>query len=149
MKLPSLSNRFLRWFLVTAGIVLLASGCGEPPRPGLVTVRGRVWYQGRPLPTGTVVFTPDSRKGCQGPLARAEIQPDGTFFLRTGDLPGAAAGSYRVTVLAVETPSAAAPGQKYPMPRSLLPEKYSDPDLSDLSCDIRAGQDNGFNFHLE
>jgi hypothetical protein len=35
------------------------------------------------------------------------------------------------------------------MPRSLIPEKYGDPDLSPLTCRIRENQENLLQFDLE
>ena len=65
------------------------------------------------------------------------------------DKPGAAEGWYRVTIVALEP--AFAPGQagQRLLPRSLLPEKYRDPELSGLVCEIKAGQDNCIDFNLE
>ena len=62
----------------------------------------------------------------------------------TGTIPG----WHRVTVLAIEmTPPA--PGQPYGEPRSMLPARYSDPRLSGLLCEVKAGRDNAINLNLE
>jgi hypothetical protein len=82
-------------------------------------------------------------------VARAEIQADGTYVLQTGDLPGAAAGWHRVTLVALEAQSAHLASGSFVVPRSLLPEKYRDPELSGLVCEVKAGQDNSIDFNLE
>jgi hypothetical protein len=126
--------------------VTLALGCGSGP---LAPVRGKVSYKGTPLRAGSIVFTPDPQRGTGGPLAQAEIQSDGTYLLRTGDAVGAAAGWHRVTVVAVEAALPGASAGPYPVPRSLLPEKYRDPELSGLSCEVKAAQENKIDFNLD
>ncbi|MGE3808741.1 MAG: hypothetical protein AB7K24_29090 [Gemmataceae bacterium] len=109
---------------------------------------GKVLYRGSPLRHGTIVFSPDSDRGNHGPLAQAEIQPDGSYILHSEHQDGACVGWHRVTIVAVET-GAANPRLRYQVPRSLLPEKYSDPALSGLACEIKPGKDNTINFNLE
>jgi hypothetical protein len=96
-----------------------------------------------------IVFTPDESRGGSGPLARAEIQADGAYQLRTGESPGAVAGWYRVTVVAVETSLAYSGGRSFRVPRSVLPDKYRDPELSGLTCEVKSGKANGINFNLD
>jgi hypothetical protein len=137
--------------LVIQGSALLAvlvSGCDSGPA-ARATVRGKVSYQGRPVPIGVIVFSPDPNRGGRGPLASAKIQADGSYELHTDETSGASAGWYRVTVVAVDTPSATPSASGFAVPRSLLPEKYRDPELSGLTCEVRAGRDNTINFNLE
>src|SRR5439155_503659 len=101
------------------------------------------------LTRGTIVFTPDAQRGGHGPLSSADVQPDGTYDLRTGTVPGAAIGWHRVTIMAVEPPPATGSGPRFQVPRSLIPEKYRDPTLSGLSCEVKPGKENGINFNLE
>jgi hypothetical protein len=135
------------WQTLAAGVLLaLPSGC-DPGRESLTMVRGKVSYKGAPLRTGTIVFTPDALRGTTGPMARSEIRPDGTYALHTNGSRGAAAGWHRVTVMALE--SSPRRNEDLIAPRSLLPEKYRDPELSGLSCQVRGGQENRIDFDLE
>lgn len=122
---------------------LLAVGCEGNSTP-LAPVHGRVLRGGKPVPGATLVFTPDSSRGTAGPMARAETAPDGTFVLRTANAYGAAPGWYRVTVMVLEDGGAAAGP-----PRSLLPDRYRDPELSGLSCQVRAGVENRIEFNVD
>ena len=108
-----------------AGLSGLAMGCGSG-KPTLDPVHGKVYYNGA-FTCGTIVFTPDASRGNGGSLARSEIQSDGSFSLRTEGNYGALPGWYRVTVMAVETPSQPEAGQRYAFPRSLLPKNTAIP----------------------
>jgi hypothetical protein len=141
MSIPSLRA------VCAAGLLFLAAGCGAESLE-LAPVRGKVSYRGQPLRSGSIVFAPHPVRNGPGPLARADIQPDGTFQLKSGTTLGAVPGLHRVTVVAVtETP--AVPGQRFTRPRSLLPEKYRDPELSGLSYTVEAGRENVVNFNLD
>jgi hypothetical protein len=112
-------------------------------------VFGRVSYKGAPLRTGTVVFIPDATRGSSGPLARADIQTDGSYVLQTGESAGAPPGWYRVTIAALETRFDDNTRDSSVIPLTLIPEKYRDPALSGLVCEIKIGQENRIDFDLE
>jgi hypothetical protein len=116
------------------------AGCQEAPAP--VTVKGRVLYRDWPLPHGLIVFSPDSSRGSSGEMARAEIQAGGFYNLRDQKGQTVPAGWYRVTVAAIEA-EGLGPG------RSILPEKYRDPRLSGLVCEVKGGQENQIDFNLQ
>ena len=139
-------KRLLGLAAALAGLAL--AGCTAPEEP-LAPVHGQVFHNGAPLPGGTIVFTPDPTRGGNGPSARAEIQADGRYVLRTGDQYGAAPGWHRVTIVAVLPAPAPAPGQRFSHPRSLLPLKYRDPELSGLHGEVKPGEDNAIDFHLD
>jgi hypothetical protein len=127
--------------------LVLALGCGDNS-PSLVPVTGKITYRGLPLQNGTIVFTPDSRKGSSGNMAMGEIKADGTYSLRTGKDFGAAPGHYRITVAAVLGPLPS-PGQPYQYQPVLLPEKYRDPELSGLSYEIKTGVAQAVDLNLD
>jgi hypothetical protein len=129
-------------------IVLLAAGC-ERDDPLPAPVHGRVFYQGSPLSHGSIVFTPDPDRGGSGPLARGNIQADGTYTLTTDGRKGAPAGWHRVSIVAVETSSTRPRSTEFAEVRSLLPRKYAAPDLSGLEALVKAGEDNVIEFRLE
>lgn len=134
---------------LTAVLLLpLSSGC-EMGSERLVAVHGKVSYKGVPLSGGTIVFTPDAQRGTTGRMARSEIRQDGTYLLQTDSSAGAIVGWHRVTVMAIETGSGGGPDPDVMMPRSLLPEKYRDPELSGLICQVREDQENCIDFDLD
>jgi hypothetical protein len=122
------------WKRWGALLLLLGAGCGSRETERAL-VRGQVFYRGRPLAGGTIVFTPDRERGGRGPLALGEIDANGRYTLRTGDQPGAVTGWHRVTV--------AAAGTEAPLPR-----RYRDPDHSDLSRQVLAGRANVIDLQL-
>ena len=109
--------------------LLLTLACGGK-EPVLAPVSGRVFYKGQPLPAGSIVFTPNADKGGRGPLARGEIQTDGSYSLRTNGAPGSCAGWHRVTVVSVQAAAEQPAAGKFLEVRSLLPARYASPDLS-------------------
>src|SRR5262245_15850104 len=114
--------------------LLLGLGCGGSA-PTLAPVQGRVFYRGRPLPGGTIVFTPDPERGGCGPQAWALIQPDGHYRLSSEGRLGAAPGWHRITVACA--------------PAGRLPARFRDPELSGQRFEVRAGRANLCDLHLE
>ncbi|HYV36341.1 MAG TPA: hypothetical protein VE988_11590 [Gemmataceae bacterium] len=138
MKLGAL----LRAASCCLALVLAAAGCG-PSSEQLTPVKGKVSYRGHPCTGGTIVFIPDAARGTRGNLAVADIQPDGTFALKTNDVLGAVAGHHRVTVSWVYTATSGA------TPQSVLPTKYRDPQLSGLTREVVVNKTNAFEFDLD
>lgn len=146
--------------LLRGGLLGLAAlwncGCGgtlaEPrDRPKRVSAIGVVSYKGVPVEGAIVVFTPEGEG--VGALGRTDAK--GQFSLTTF-LPddGAVPGSYHVSVRKVEidapppqaTEDAVAPPT---VERSVLPDKYADPQLSGLKGTVADGTTNEFTFDLQ
>jgi len=111
-----------------------SSGCGGGPQ--LAPVKGRVLYNEKPLPFGSVMFQPAS-----GQPARATIRTDGSFVLGTfGAADGATVGPNRVRVTCFEAqnPEAAngGSGGEMPLGKSLIPKQYTQYDTSGLKVDV-------------
>jgi hypothetical protein len=123
---------------------LLLAGCSNKPT-ALNAVTGRVFYKGAPLHTGLIVFSPDTARGESGKIAFSKIKEDGSYTLSTGDAPGVTAGWYRVTVAALSGTSSSSEGG----PISLIPDKYRDPQLSQLQCEVKSNRDNHLDFNLD
>jgi hypothetical protein len=140
--------RKLGFCLVTLMLLTFLEGCQRGQAP-LTLVSGKVAYKGLALQGGTIAFTPDNSRGATGPIAFGKIGQDGTYHLYTGDNPGAPAGWYRVTVMSLAPTGVALAGQPFNPPYSLLPEKYRDPDLSELAREIKANQANAIDFNLD
>lgn len=131
-----------------AGLGLLA-GCGGA---GTVRCGGVVQLDGKPVPNASVMFIP---KDAGRRPATGKTDASGRFQLTTftpGD--GVLPGAHTVTVMACEViPPAPRQGpggeEGYGEPtlRWLVPEKYSRPDESGLTADVRSGQ-REFTFNL-
>ncbi|NBO92987.1 MAG: hypothetical protein EBV06_11850 [Planctomycetia bacterium] len=101
----------------------------------LVEVKGRVYHRGDALPTGTIVFAPDTERGTRGPLAYGQVGPNGEFELSTQGKMGCPPGRYKVTL---------AISRAY-----RVPDRYRDPDLSGQRVEVRAGVVNHCDIRLD
>ena len=130
------------WRLVTIGLVfvLTVAGCGGHEKDTAV-VRGTVTLDGKPLPGGSVMFTPPSGRGAVGPIAS-----DGTFSLSTyapGD--GAAVGPHKAAILAPAPPSETATPPAW---AAKLPQRYQNAESSGLEYTVEANKENVFDIQL-
>ncbi|MGI9455963.1 MAG: hypothetical protein ACR2NU_05340 [Aeoliella sp.] len=122
-------------------------GCGGD-LPTLAPVSGIVELDGAPISefkNAAVSFTPQG-----GQLAKSTIDPkDGSFELWTykeGD--GAIVGPAKITVRATVDDPNANSEDKYPGVRWVIPDKFSDRDLSGLTCDVVPGEKNFFRIKI-
>jgi hypothetical protein len=133
--------------LVVVGLLGLSAagpaGCGSD-RPKTAVVKGKVTFNGKPVPHGTVLFVPVT----PGTSATGEIGPDGTYSLTTfkkGD--GALLGKHKVVVVAMDEKPGAPPVEGY-LPPPIVPDKYSSPGTTDLEAEVREGE-NKMDFDLK
>jgi hypothetical protein len=112
----------------------------------MARVTGKVTYQGKPVPKGTIAFVPVAAGGRN---ATGLIAPDGTYRLQTEEPnDGAQLGEYRVSISARAdevldyTPPVPIP------PKRLAPEKYENPENSGLKATVVRGS-NVFDFDLQ
>lgn len=110
---------------------LLLLGCNSDRLP-TAPVRGKVTYQGKELTHGTVMFVPE-----KGPAATGEIQRDGTYVLKTyRDGDGAVLGRHTVAITVLEDTSGRLPEERTPLPKMLLPPKYSNNKQSGVTANV-------------
>ena len=73
--------------------------------------------------------------------ANGEIGPDGTFELSTfSDRDGATLGTHKIGVAAYEPTSGG--GAESGFGKSLVPERYHNPETSNLTIEVKASGDN-------
>jgi len=111
----------------------------------MASVRGVVTYNGQPVPKGLVSFqtvAPDGRN------ATGIIQPDGSYELQTENpRDGALLGEYRVSISARDDEVLMYIPKKPVPPKRLVPEKYENPQTSNLTAIVESGS-NTHNFDL-
>jgi hypothetical protein len=122
--------------IVWCWCLALLLGCGRSEAP-LAPVQGQVFYRGRPLTGGTIVFTPDPQRGGHGPQAWAEINGEGRYSLHTAGRKGATPGWHCVTIAPCKNDS------------DRLPARYRDPEQSGQHFEVKADQANLCDLHLE
>jgi hypothetical protein len=132
---------------VVAALAITAVGCSKNGLQ-LAEAGGTVTYNGEPVEGATVVFVPGS-----GPPATGVTDATGKFKWNTSGDDGAVVGPGKVTITAYEQlivvegrePTAQ---ELANMSRSLIPEKYSHPTTSELTAEVKEGENNEFKFEL-
>jgi hypothetical protein len=134
------------WSTVTPlllALVFLAGCKSRAPEEVLLPVSGKVTVDSKPLTLGWVIFYPDASKGnASSRLPAAEIQPDGTYTLLTNSQLGAAAGMYKVVVLASREPIPARPPPNW-VPSWLHDQKYAQAETTDLQIEVKDSPEPG------
>ncbi|MCE9565705.1 MAG: hypothetical protein K8U57_27085 [Planctomycetes bacterium] len=117
-------------------LFVFVAGCSGP---GIAPVEGTVTYKGEPLKDGTILFHPEKGRPAAGKIRDGKIVEVTTETLNDG----VPVGSVRVAIQAITNPD------KMDAPhKSLIPEKYGDPDKSELTADIKPGK-NDLKFELK
>lgn len=70
--------RFGTVFVCCTAALSLAGGCSSQTTPKREQLSGKVLFNGKPVPAGSIAFVPDSGKGNQGAATVAQIK-DGMF----------------------------------------------------------------------
>lgn len=127
-------------FLCASIGAALFIGCGAAEER-MLPVKGKVKWNGNLLAKGSVQFHPDKTKGNQSPhIPAGTIDAQGAYSLKTHPRDGAPAGWYKVAVVSTEPSD---PKNPYSVPRSLIPEKFGNPEESGLSVEVRPGAPAG------
>ena len=152
------SARRALWVVAVSGLglPLAVGGCGWEPHYEHARVHGKVTYKGKPVPLGSVLFVPvqPPPDGSMHP-ASGTINPDGTYELQSTADPGAILGEHKVVVMAIDggQPAAApdpskapevgpAPAKNAVRFKSLVPEKYSNPESTPLTHKVVPGENS-------
>lgn len=129
-------------FGIFAGAALAATsiGCGEakPDRVAVYPAAGKVTLKGQPTHGAQLILYPKSDLGADVPAPRANVGQDGSFKLSTfagGD--GAPEGEYVVTLRWYKLVKQGGDVVAGP---NVIPRKYTNPQSSDITVRIAAGQ---------
>jgi hypothetical protein len=145
MAIPPFAWRRGRRVLPLLFLVIPAalSSCGRGER--LNSVRGQVFYEGKPADGAVVFFHPQTPRPSKdeapgdhpspADLPSGKVGPDGWFELTTYKRgKGASAGRYAVTISWTNSPTGADDDEK-----ELLPPRYLDPATSQLTAEVKQG----------
>jgi hypothetical protein len=148
------ARRAFRALAIACLSLAAGGGCGSEPHYEHARVHGKVTYQGKPVPLGSVLFVPVQAPpdGSMQPASGA-IGPDGTYELHSRADEGAILGEHKVVVVAVDGGQPAAPPDPSKPPaagagpakkaarfKSLVPDKYSDPGTTPLTRKVVPGE---------
>ena len=134
MRALNISRRALAW-LSLWHLCLLAGCKKETPIPQH-SVSGRVFFDGKAVPKGDVVFVPDAAKGnTHLQFGVGKLEPDGSYKAMTIQTEGVKPGWYKVMILATENE----PQESLAwVPIWIVPVKYTKPETTDLSVEVIA-----------
>ena len=162
-------TRFV-FLLLFGAVALLTSGCG-PSGPKVVTAKGTVLYQGKPLVGATVTLLPKDEQS--GPVLAINGSTDAegrfslkTFVSATAPSEGVPPGEYRVTISKYVPPNGmteeeyqekvkaeenAVRTKQNHLPNKVesLPPKYSDGKKTELKASIPGGGNGDLKFDLK
>ena len=128
LPLPPASRVVAACWLAAA---ILLVGCSSG-RLKTAPVQGTITYNGKPVPQGSIMFQP-----VDGPAATANIN-NGSYSLKTyRDGDGAVLGKHKVTIVSLEDQSGRLPEDRNPLPPPIVPLKYSFPDKSGLTAEVK------------
>ncbi len=140
-------------YLSVVLILLLANGCGSS-KIELAPVSGTVMFNGKPLKKGKIVFESPNNRPANGLIEDGKIVE--LYTTKPGD--GVPLGSHKIAVFALEVASESITtdpsqstnkGQNYMgTGKSLIPDKYNDPEQSGLTAEIKAGEENTVTLEL-
>ncbi|HWL10637.1 MAG TPA: hypothetical protein VNQ76_19680 [Planctomicrobium sp.] len=136
------------------GLSLLAgSGCTRVGDfPEIAKTHGTVTYQGKPLASANVIFTPEA-----GPIAVGTTDEQGYFELLTQGKNGAKIGKHCVMIQAVAPKGGSDVVSIDPTTGSdvsveivsRIPERYGKSHQSGLTADVSPKGENSFSFDLQ
>ena len=149
-------------FLFCLTLILMA-GCGAgavdksvSKRPKTFPSSGSVKLNGQPVTGATVVFAPDPGGTPASVAASALTDSIGNFSLQAyPPLQGAVPGKYKISITKMEPAPPAPTGANAhdapppPAPKSLIPEKFTDPSTSGLTAEIPEGGKADLHFDLK
>ena len=127
---PAAGMMHKRWprFACVTLLLAVAAGCGQT----LPSLSGKLLAGDKPVPEGTISF----RHKESGAIARASVQPDGAYAVKTGNTRGLALGDYEIAVAAVK--GIPDPNNPDKAKRWVSP-KHADFETSGLSYTVQSG----------
>jgi len=122
-------------FAICFAILLACAVTGCNSKSPLARVSGKVLLDEKPLPNGAIVTLPESGRGARGTIINGQFEL-GTF----GKTDGALIGVHKVAIVAFE--GAKGKGAEAAAGNLLVPQRYTSPDSSGLTIDVKAGETN-------
>ncbi len=145
MNIPEHSHVMLKSCLLLLSVAALV-GCSKQSKlPPLAPASGIVTVDGEPLEMGSIAFVPDKIQGTKGPMGYGTIGKGGRYYITTAKEEGALVGHHLVRIVAdVEYD----PVTNTP-PRTLVHPRYTKETTSELEVEVKAGEENEFDFALD
>jgi hypothetical protein len=140
-----LANDKCKLFAISSALAFLACLVGCSRSSLEAEVSGVVTLDGNKIGPGMIVFAPVAS---QSKPATGSIENDGSYKLMTSRESGLATGTYKVAVSIREMPQNVKRGDRPPLGKSLIPEKYEEGSTSGLEYEVKPGK-NTINIELK
>lgn len=149
---------------VAASLVFIGGCGGGGQRPATEPVTGSVKFKGAALAGATVTLVPATKPSQGEPFtvttprtAIAKTDSAGEFKLTSvKENDGAVPGEYKISVTKIEEPPPVTPSTDIAAPppkavpiKSLIPEKYNNPESSKLTATVKKGGPNRIDLDLK
>lgn len=125
--MPRLNMSLPHW---TARLLIVSScflyGCGSSD--GVYQLSGTVSYKGKPVPSGMIIFEPDSTQGNSGPPGRSKIV-DGKYDTRGENGHGIVGGPHRIRITGLDGGTHGQTSGEIGLPNMLFSEYNVSEDL--------------------
>ena len=122
-------------FALITVLLIGVAACDPSAADAFIPVEGQVKSADGFLSKGTVILYPDANKGNSTKHEpRGAIEADGRYKIITHPRAGAPPGWYKVAVIATQPSD---PKNPYSPTRSLIAEKFGNPDESKLAIEVR------------
>ena len=153
MTIRNVPDLFLpKWMPFSACVfALLLSGCGGDSVkgiPNLTPVTGTVKFEGKPVATGMITFSPVDPKSAGGAVS-GKIESGSYRLMTSATDAGALPGDYKVAVVAKQGVDTMDKDGKPVPAKNLVPDKYSSIETSELTATVKKGEKNVVDFDLK
>ncbi len=143
---PYIALKAANWILFATFISILC-GCGSSKQSSNeaseeISIDGRVYLGNQPMAGGTIVFITDRQMNTAADLIIGHINRDGSFHILNNPESPIQAGRYHLTITEVVDQNSSFVGQEVGnrSPHSHCPDRYRNPDLANLHCELKPGK---------
>lgn len=124
--LTTFSLNWLARSALLAGVCILFAGCNSGEQ--VYQLSGTITYKGKPVPSGMIIFEPDSGQGNSGAPGRSKIE-DGKYDTASQEGHGIVGGPHVIRIIGMDGGNKGSSSSEVGLPNMLFPEYNAKVDL--------------------